>query len=297
MSPPPNQPKQRKVAPPPDEGDTYAVSGPPKAEVRAAPAVPSYLNRGPQPIETAEPLPEPPRLPFFTGVFEFPFYLRSLAAWAMVSIGLTISALGIVLCIYLTDRVGAVAVRCFGVPVLLITTFSLSYAAACFMEVVEVTSHGYDKVVDWPAGLWREWFWTFLSIGWAWGLAAAAGGVVGKLTGLGVAPGLLAGVYLLFPIFFVSSLEAGSAMVLIAWAILRGFKSVWWAWGLFYLETAVLMAAWLVPTVLALQHLHQPFLTVLIAMPALAAGILIYARLLGRLLWCYGEYVREESGH
>jgi hypothetical protein len=296
MSPPPNQPKRPKVAPPPDEGDTYAVSEPTKPEAPPVPAVPAYLDRRPLPVETAEPVPEPPRLPFFTGVFEFPFYLRSLAAWAMVSIGLTISALGIVLCIHLVDIGMTLAVRCIGLPVLLITTFSLSYAAACFMEVVEVTSQGYDKVVDWPAGLWREWFWTFLSIGWAWGLAAAAGGVVGKLTGFGVAPGLLAGVYLLFPIFFVSSMEAGSAMVLIAWPILRSFKSVWWAWGLFYVEAAALMAAWLVPTVLAFQNVHQPYLTVLVAGPFLGAAILIYARMLGRLLWCFGQYLSEDSG-
>jgi hypothetical protein len=137
---------------PPADADTYPVSNTyglsePAAPIRRPPPMvrPSILERAEEVQATEQARPAPTRLPFLLGVFNFPWYLRTMAAWGMISIGLTISLLGVVVCIMLADMgFGVIAVRCFGVPVMLIALLSLSYASACSLTVIETTAEGYD---------------------------------------------------------------------------------------------------------------------------------------------------------
>ena len=306
MTPPGDGSKRRpkaKHSPVDDEygvkgDDTYAVSEPAVPVRRPAVAArPSILERSQEESEkeSEQRRPEPTRLPFLVGVFNFPFYLRTMAAWGMIAIGLMTTLLGVVVCIYFADMgFGVVAVRCFGVPVLLIATLTLSYASACCLMVVETTAEGYDEVIEWPSGFWRDWFFTFMAVLVLLALAAAIGGVIGKVLETGVWIPAAVSAYVLFPVFILSTLEAGSVTVVVSWPVVRSFSTVWWGWLLFYVETGVLIAIWAVPTVAF--FVPHPWVTSLFSGPLLGAVMLIYARLIGRMAWCFGEYGDRESG-
>jgi hypothetical protein len=90
--------------------------------------------------------------------------------------------------------------------------------------------------------------------------------------------------FVLYPVMLLSALESGSPAVPYSPHIFRSLKTVWWAWLALYLQSGVLFAVWLWLTVEFFPD--QPFGTLAIAAPALAAITLIYARLLGRLVWC-----------
>jgi hypothetical protein len=81
-------------------------------------------------------------------------------------------------------------------------------------------------------------------------------------------------------------------MVLVSWTVLRNMVPIWWGWLFFYAETGVLFLLWLVPTVVL--FIFQPFVIVLLSAPVLAAVVLIYFRLIGRLAWCMAEYGYED---
>ena len=99
MSTPANAPKKRPIVPA-DDDDFWASSEP--AEVSSStpietPAAPSILERHAQEtlqrrIAVAGKPPPPPRWPMLTGVFLFPFYLQTLAAWMAISFGLMLSS-------------------------------------------------------------------------------------------------------------------------------------------------------------------------------------------------------------
>jgi hypothetical protein len=294
MMSPENRPKRPQAKPPTD--DTYAVSEPvapvkPVQRSPRVPAAPSILERAEaaREREAEEARPVPTRLPFLVGVFNFPWYLRTMAAWGMISIGLTVSLLGVLFCIYLDDQgVGVLAVRTFGVPVLLVATLTLSYASACCLTVIETTAEGYDEVIDWPSGFWRDWFFTMLVVLVMIALAMAIGGMIGKWLDIGIWVPAGVSAYLLFPLFAMSTLEAGSPMAIVTWPVLRSFWSVWWAWLLFYVETGVVIALWVALTVGTFGS--HPWAMSFIVAPLLGAVMLIYARLIGRLAWCFGEY-------
>lgn len=287
MSLPREERNRRQVRPPADD-DTYGLSEPVAPVKRPPPPIPSTLAQA-ETLEAGEPAPEPTRLPFLVGVFSFPWYFRTVAAWGMISLGLTVSLLGVVLCLYLADLgMGAVAVRCFGVPVMLIATLSLSYASACCVTVIETTAEGYDKVIDWPSGMWRDWFFTMLGVLGILALSLAVGGVLGTWMGIGTWLPAAWSAYVLFPIFVVSTLEAGSLKVLVSRPVLRSFRSLWWGWLLFYVETGALIAGLAALTVAGFGS--QPWAAAFVVGPLLAALMLIYARLIGRLAWCLGEY-------
>ncbi len=296
MALPGDDPGRRGGKPPADD-DTYGLSEPVEPVQPPPPTFRpsilesrrSILERAEEPKADRQPRPATTRWPFLVGVFNFPWYLRTFAAWALISIGLVLALVGVVVVIMLADMgFPFIAIRCFAPAVGLVAAITLSYASACATTVIETTVAGYDEVIDWPAGDWREWFWAFFGALTLAGVATAIGFVIGK--GLGVNAWAAGGVavFVLFPIFAFSALESGSPAVLVSWPVLRSFGTVWWAWLFFYLETGVLIGAWVAAT--AFFFVPHPWLTSLVAGPLLGAVIFIYARLIGRLLWCYGEY-------
>jgi hypothetical protein len=200
--------------------------------------------------------------------------------------------LGVVFFFWLAGSGMLIGARCFALPVFLISMISFSYTSVCCLAVIETTAEGYDDVVDWPSGFWRDWFWTLLPALGMLALAMAIGTIFAEIANVSSwLPSVLA-VYFLFPIFVLSAIEAGSPMAVVSWTVLRNMAPVWWGWLLFYVETGALFLLWLAPTVVA--FFFEPFVTVLVAGPFFAALVLIYARLLGRLAWCIVEYGYEE---
>ncbi len=218
------------------------------------------------------------------GCSRFPCYLQTLGVWGLIALGLTLSVLGIVFCIWLVDAGLTLAARCFAGPIAWIVLLSTSYTSGCFLAVVQGTSEGYDVIDDWPYGDWREWVWSlrYTAVALVFTLLVAAG--VGWLTSLAGTwiPAFAAG-FFVYPILLLSALETGSPLSLYSRPVLGSLKSLWWGWAIVYAESGLLLAAW-TWYVLA-EFPWAPFRTVAVAGPLLAAILLIYARLLGRLVW------------
>jgi hypothetical protein len=238
-----------------------------------------------------EPESPPPTLQnaFFKGVFEFPFYLSSLGCLVGTSCGLIFSFLMLAFALVQGGQVGMTAIRTLGQSGFMALIFTMGFTMAHCRAILEETAYGGDAVQNWPAFDWKGWIATFFFVAIVLGEAAALSYLlaVPRLFGSPLPAVVLA--FLLFPIFLLSALENDN-LVPIAMPVLRSFKTIWWAWWLFYMETGLLLVFWAGVTLAGL--IVQPYLSVFVSGPLLAAIIMIYARLLGRLTWCASQ---EES--
>jgi hypothetical protein len=180
------------------------------------------------------------------------------------------------------------AVRCFGVPICLFGTFVLSYMSACFIAIIEQTAEGRDKIVEWPSGYWRDWFWSMPSTLGMLAPPLAAVGLLGGFTGFHPWWLYMLAVVLVYPVLMLSALDNGSAANPFSIRVLRSLKTVWWAWAMVYGASILMAVGWY--AAVKPPFAYQPMATVLPAAPAAVALIFIYARLLGRLCWCFDHY-------
>jgi hypothetical protein len=307
--------KERGRIEPPESQDEYAIRQPPPPplaspqpapggagvsparqhpgpDARAAPGgVPSPGQRRPRVYERdipAERPDEPPRLWFASGVFTFPFRLRSLAVWLMMSMGLTLTTVYMVVTLWMIGY-GLLLVE-FLVATCWIVGLAVSFASACCLSVIESTASGYDQVEEWYAGDWREWLWSMLYIVGMLVPAGAAGAAVKWLAGSWTAAG--AATLVLYPVVLVSVLENGSPLALVSPTVLKTLKAAWGAWLIFYAESGVLVGAFVLLAVR--QFPAHRWALAFASGPLLAALALVYFRLLGRLIWYAGTRTMED---
>jgi len=233
--------------------------------------------------------PAPPRWPFLSGTFTFPFYLMTLLPWFLMSLGFVLLAeiAALVLMLYQSGQAMYISAGGFlFLGLVWLMAWAASYAAACCTLVVNETAGGADQITDWPLFNFKEWFWALLPVAY---LLALAGGLAYLLelllSPLLSAHGLigLAGGLLLFPIVWLSALEQDSPFGLVSLPVWRSLVSRPRAWLTFYmLSTATLF----LPPLVALWFVVDfPYQVAAIVGIAWSASLLIYARLLGRLGW------------
>jgi hypothetical protein len=190
----------------------------------------------------------------------------------------------------------AIAARCFAVPLFLISMAVYSYASACYLAIIEGTASGFDKIDDWPTGLWKEWFWTLPSTAGMLGAALMAGAAFGRfMTYTSWTPTLVI-TFFLYPILQFSVVENGSLMDPLSVPVWKSLRRVWWAWLIFYVMTA--SGILLLSLVVGVFFLISPIAAVAVAGVLECAFIFMYARLLGRLAWCalkYGDLAGDEE--
>jgi hypothetical protein len=286
------------------ESEEYELEAPVERTVPAEHLEPARIVQ--RAMIGADPLPPPPKWTFFSGVFTFPFYLDTLPRWIFLSLGLCITGELAWLTAVNFGLVGQmsegtmVMAGFIGMPAVWIAVFSFAYAAAYCQATLLDTAEGHDVVHSWPDLGWREAFWSLplpvyiLGLSFAVGYAAAATSTVVWLAPLGV--------FLMFPILLLSALEADRMICPYSPAVLASLRDQWRLWGMFYIETAVLAAVWLLPVVWGMGR--APFRTLAWSAPASGAMLLIYARLIGRLAWRIAEEpegrvgrARPGSGH
>ncbi len=291
---------------PDSEDDTYGTSGP--AERAPLPINVEKLMRDaekPRVVE-AEP-PPPPEWPMFSGVFNFPWYMDSVGYWAVISLGFVLTFLLLGFMFYAAAHVGLIAFRALALPTIALSLLTTAYAFACCLKVIEETACGWDSV-DIEVGIdWKEWGWCWLYVMVLLTEAALIGALVwvpfswlssvNPVTApLVSAVGTLVSVFValvIFPIFLLSAMAAGSAWLPLAISKVTGTMGAQWlVWLLFYLETGAITVAWCAVTV---ASDFVPWLAPFVSGPALAAAMLIYARLLGRLALCIGEDILAEE--
>ena len=179
----------------------------------------------------------------------------------------------------------AMSIRVFGLPACVTGVLTLGYAATCCLTIIETTSYGWDSFEVSPSWEWKEWIWNFGRIAALLVQAAMVGAAVRWLVAPASWTPMVAGTLAAFPLVLLGALASSEAWVPLAIkTILWSLAPLWWAWGLFYLETGAMAWGWIV---LTRAGLHDgPWPMPLYAAPLLAAAILIYARLLGRLAGC-----------
>ncbi|MGQ0635182.1 MAG: hypothetical protein ACT4QC_11270 [Planctomycetaceae bacterium] len=246
----------------------------------------------------SEPLPPPPHWTFFSSVFTFPWEQQVVLRWGFLTAGF---AVVLILATTVVSTVGKaegglaiVALGFFALPLIWMLLLTVSYAAACALCIVESTAAGLGKVESWPDPYWKDWMFQFLHVAWVAALPAAAAYALAKLAawqGLAFWPVLWGSLFVLFPIVLLSALEAGSLWAPMTPVVLKSLISLWWGWLVFYLLTVALAAV-----LAALVYFGFPrsdYGTALALSPLLAAAILIYARLLGRLAWRIGRQLSQ----
>lgn len=241
-----------------------------------------------------------PRWTFFSGVFTFPGYGSSLACWLGLSAGLVVLGFMALQAIALAS-VWAGRSMFLGMMLAAVTgVLGLVWfviASAHMLAIVRDTANGCDEVEDWPEAMFLDW------------LGASA--YVFSSAALSVVPGVAArhvlewlgqsgewcvalSMWLGFPVLLVSMLETNSPLRPISLPVLGTLVRRWWAWAVFYLETAAVVLG-LDVMVMTAGWAFGP-VGIVPAAALTVAAIMVYFRLLGRLTWLVSGTAEEGHG-
>ena len=209
----------------------------------------------------------------------------------MISLGLILTAWLVMFWFGPGAVLGGLSARLFGPPACMAGGLTFGYAFTCCMVVIEGTSNGWDTIDVSPPLEWKEWIFNLGRIAVLLLQAGLVGAAFQWLCQSTSFTPLAIGTLAAFPLVLLGALASGEAWAPLAMkTVLWSIRPLWWAWALFYIESGALIWGWTLLTATGLRE--EPWATPLYAAPLLAAVILIYARLLGRLAGCI---VRETS--
>jgi len=235
----------------------------------------------------------PPRWTFFSGIFGFPAYRGSWQRWLGLSLGamLPLQLIGnaVVLARAGPGKEWAIGLTYSGLAFVLGTIWSI-IASAQYLAILRDTADGYHQIENWPEAMFLDWlgdaFYLINSVALSVIVGLGIARVL-QLAGLVSWPGVPAALLILFPVLLLSFLETNSPLNPLSLPVWRSLLTFWWVWGLFYVETTVLVAA--VGFLAMLAATYVPALGMALAAPLLVAALMIYFRLLGRLAWRCGR--------
>lgn len=236
---------------------------------------------------------EPPKRPFDDGVFSFPFRLEILPltlTMAVLACAFTVLAHGAYTAEGWEMFLGLLMMAGAGI---FWVVFVMLASASC-LNILEETSRCVDHTMAMPP---------FEMIGWFWsGLYLVSSAVVCLFPGFllnfvipGASVGLaLPALFIGYPFFLLSMLEANSPGVPYSAEIHRSLVVARPAWIKFYLRAALLVLVICVPFGLIWFFNAAPITLLVLACTASTCAI-IYARLLGRLTWVIGNELNVED--
>ena len=172
-------------------------------------------------------------------------------------------------------------------------------AAAFLLAILQDTAEGNDEIEAWPEGMFTDWALDFLYFFTALVASALPGVALLRLLSGTPLPSWMAvpaSLFFFFPVVLLSMLANSSPLVPVSGPVWGSLFSKWWAWAIFYLETAALAVAFLgfCGVLLDWMGLWGTVPAALVWVPIL----MIYFRLLGRVAWCCaqgGEAVADED--
>ncbi|NQV26288.1 MAG: hypothetical protein HQ518_18190 [Rhodopirellula sp.] len=238
--------------------------------------------------------PKPPKRPFLSNVFEFPWSdSGTLARWGMISGGLTVTGLFASLIFMLVDKgglFGAIPGLFLVTAQMVVATWSLSYASSCAFTIIQDTGAGLNKVEGWPEGGIREWLVDLMTVIYVF----FASGFVSLLIAYPLQPilGMIGPPVLiiqgfLFPTVMLSALDADSVLLPYSEMTLRSLVRIPRQW---LQMLGLLFGVWLTAAgILTPVAVFIPELAGVASGPIIAAAIFISARLIGRQAWLIGE--------
>ena len=238
-----------------------------------------------------EVLPDLPKWTFFSNVFTYPWQGVNLSRWTAMAFGLSMTGMAFLktaellglLSGGLTDA--AIQGILLAMMTIVLALSSLSFCAASSLAAIQDTADGYDEAQESSLPDWDQWVFTFVGMFTLWAGSAALGFPLSLLEPIGPAASLISSV-VLFPVLLLSAMEADSFFMPLSLPVLGTLTRCWRAWGMFYLLTTAMLVGWIAALGWALPL--APYLTLLFNGPVVAAMMLVYSRLLGRVAWSAG---------
>ncbi|REK09874.1 MAG: hypothetical protein DWQ37_17345 [Planctomycetota bacterium] len=226
-------------------------------------------------------VPDPPKWTFFSGVFTHPWQGVNVTRWTAMSMGLSLT--GVMAYCAVTWLSGGTS-QALGVLMTMFTILmalvTLSFATSSCQAVIQDTADGHDMPQEASLPEWDQWIWTLFCWGSLWAVSGALAYPLALLIG-GIAFLVVPGI--LFPILLLSAMEADSYLLPYSPVVLRTLVSYAHGWLTFYLLSAAMFIGW--QAMLVFGFASAPMLGAFISGPIVAAIMLIYARLLGRVAW------------
>ena len=230
---------------------------------------------------------DPPKWTYFSGVFTFPWQGVNRTRWAAMSFGLCVTG---VLAWQTADdlglfsRVSGVALMglFLGIVTIALALATFSLCAASLLACIQDTADGHAEPQESSMPEWNQWLFTLLSLTSLWAASAAIGFPLSLIEPIGPAACFVSSM-VVFPILLLSAMEADSFFLPYSPNVLGTLVRYWYGWLMFYLLTTLMFAAWVAAFDAGIRE--SPYLAMLLSGPVVAAMILIYARLLGRLAW------------
>jgi predicted RNA-binding Zn-ribbon protein involved in translation (DUF1610 family) len=255
---------------------------------RLTSAEPDYLSvadaRG---LVRHEVAPDPPKWTFFSGVFTFPWRGANIVRWAAMSVGMSMTFVLAWQTAKMLGLFGGLSPDAvMGIPLSMVTialalaTFALS--AVCLIAAIQDTADGHHDPQEGSMPDLNQWLFTFISVATLFALAAALGTPFSFIPEVGPAACLVSGM-LVFPILLLSAMEADSFFVPYSPVILATLRYYWHGWLAFYLIVGAMLGLWIFGFDALVSE--APFAVLVLSGPVLAAMLLVYGRLLGRLAW------------
>jgi hypothetical protein len=197
----------------------------------------------------------------------------------LCALAFTFSALAVTLTYHML-HVNFVVGRVIALPSGIIAAASLSYLSVCFLDVIESTSIGHTNV-DVLDGDWRDWFWTLPATVGMLAMAAAVGWILSLVLPTSVWFLIAVCALLLYPVFQLSSLEAGSPVVPLSLPVVQSIPKWPLAWFVVYAISFAVVGA--LSFVGRSAWRDPPYATILVLGPLVAVALFFYAWLLGQL--------------
>ncbi|WP_166828768.1 MFS transporter [Thalassoroseus pseudoceratinae] len=230
----------------------------------------------------------PPRWTFFSGTLSFPWRPETWFRWSVLSVALTLSLLLMtaMFLLYSTQQQGGIlGVAFLAMPTFWILMGALAYAASGGLCILIETASGSDRIDEWPERDWKEWAGSLVFVVFQLFVANVMAFFLGRLIGmfLGTPWAWTAFAFLLIaPVVLLSSLEANHPLTPLTVPILRTLIFYPQGWLLFHLVTG----GWVLGMALVGEALlAYPFFAAFLLGPMLAAFLMVYPRMLGRLAW------------
>ena len=208
----------------------------------------------------------------------------------LLSLTVTFASFAALWC-YVLLSTAFIAGRIVALPTGAIFFASASYASACFLGIIESTSHGHTSPDSALEGGWQDWFWTLPSTLGLASIAAVLGYTISFVLPLKTILVIAIAIWFAYPIFLLSTLENASPLALLSGPILSTLLKRPVAWIVFYTYSFLVFATFY--GIGKFVWRDPPYLTVAVMGPVSTVLMFIYAWLLGQL--AHWLTIREQS--
>jgi hypothetical protein len=231
-----------------------------------------------------------PNQPLLTGVVSFLSHISAIARWLLLTLAVSVAAVLVISAIALSSggpiaQFGTVAcLGCLGIVILP----TLAYFAACCVAIVVDSANGADEITSWPELDFLVWlprsFFVVDAVvysgapglAWFWLLSLFGAPDWLRLSGEAIS------LFVLFPIVLLSMLDNNSLVNPFSRPVWESLSISRRHWMVFFGEAALLVGA------AALGGWFFAWCgqsTLLLAAAWLVVLVMVYCRLLGRLVW------------